>query len=384
MAGRRANIHEPTGPAEGSPATRDTTPALGTPGGPGPWKRAVEGARVALHERGFGDARWSFLYGPDTRYASDEASDDVVAEASRRARSGPEPPNVQGPMMNPAVWTWEVPLYFWFGGIAAGSSFVALACDLAGDHRSARIARRVALGALGPSPVLLILDLGRPERFVNMLRVFKPRSPMSMGAWCLTLFGNLAAGSVGADLIGRRREARALGAANAVVGGYLGSYTGVLLASTAVPLWARSKLFLGPVFVTTAVATGAAATRLALVVAGLPEGHRTRHALGRVESVAIALELIGSEINERRLGDTGHALRRGRAGKLFRFAKLAVTTGLALRPFRKSFGAPAHNVASVLYLAGGLAFRYAWVEAGRNSARDDAAVARMARHGREA
>ena len=65
------------------------------------------------------------------------------------ARGGELPAIVQGPMIKPPVWTWEVPLYFWFGGMAAGSSFVALACDLAGDERSARVARKVALGALG-------------------------------------------------------------------------------------------------------------------------------------------------------------------------------------------------------------------------------------------
>jgi hypothetical protein len=377
----RADIHEPTGPAGGHPATRDTTPALGTRGEPGRWKRAVEGARVALHKRGFGDGRWSYLYSYRSSYGADQADPEVVAEAARRARSGPPPEEVQGPVMNPAVWTWEVPAYFWFGGIAAGSSFVALACDLAGDHRSARIARRVALGALAPSPPLLILDLGRPERFYNMLRIFKPRSPMSMGAWCLSVFGGLGAAAVGADLIGRGREARLIGGANAVVGGYLGSYTGVLLASTAVPLWARSKMFLGPIFVTTAVATGAAATRLVLVASGLPDGHRTRNALGRVETTAIAIELGLSTWNERRLGETGDALERGRAGKLFHLAKWSVRAGIAMRALRPRLGSNVHHVASGLYLLGGLAFRYAWVAAGHNSATDDADVARMARRG---
>jgi formate-dependent nitrite reductase membrane component NrfD len=380
---RRADMDSSTGPAAASPATRDTTPALGTRGQPAGWKRAVDGARVALHRRRFADARWSFLYKDDTSYADKQADDDAVGAASTRARTGPEPDNVVGPMMNPAVWTWEVPVYFWFGGIAAGSSFVAFACDLAGDHRSARIARRVALGALVPSPPLLIMDLGRPARFLNMLRIFKPRSPMSMGVWCLTTFGGLASASVAADLVGRRREARALGAANAIVGGYLGSYTGVLLSATAVPLWARSRTTLPPIFVTTAVATGAAATRLTLVASGLPEGHRTRHALGRVESIAIAIELLLSSWNERRLGDTGEALERGRAGKLFRLGKWAVRGGLALRLVRGPGGARAHHLASAMYLAGGLAFRYAWVNAGHISATDDDAVARMARHGRE-
>jgi formate-dependent nitrite reductase membrane component NrfD len=202
---------------------------------------------------------------------------------------------------------------------------------------------------------------------------------MSMGAWCLSVFGGLASAAVGADLIGRRREARVIGGANAVVGGYLGSYTGVLLASTAVPLWARSKLFLGPIFVTTAVATGAAATRLVLVGSGLPPGHRTRHALGRAESAAIAIELVLSTWNERRLAETGDALERGRAGKLFHVAKWSVRAGLALRAVRPRLGSRAHDVASVLYLAGGLAFRYAWVAAGHESATDDKVVADMGR-----
>jgi hypothetical protein len=361
---------------------RDMTPALGEHGGPGVWRRAVEGAAVALQQRRWKDARWSYLYGPDTKYAppADDESDDRVAAAARRMRARETaPPEPHGPMLKQAVWTWEVPLYFWFGGMASGASFVALACDLAGDHRSARLARKVALGALVPSPPLLVLDLGRSERFVNMLRVFKPRSPMSMGAWALTLFGNLAAASVGADLLGRKREARILGGANAVVGGYLGSYTGVLLASTAVPVWARSRAFLGPIFVCTAAATGAAATRLALVATGVPEPHPTRTALGAVETGAIAMELALSSVNERRLGRLAASLNEGTPGRLFKLAKWAVRAGLALR-FARGRGGPAtHNVASALYLGGGLAFRFAWVGAGRTSSRDDEAVALMAR-----
>jgi formate-dependent nitrite reductase membrane component NrfD len=356
------------------------TPALGAPGGPGRWRRALEGARVKLHDADWADPRRSFLYGPDTGYATAEPPPAGQAEeAARRARSGPGPGEVQGPVMKAPVWTWEVPVYFWTGGIAAGSSFVALACDLAGDHRSARIARLVALGALGPSPPLLVMDLGRPERFLNMLRVFKPRSPMSMGAWALSAFGGLAAAAVSADLLGREREARAIGAANAVVGGYLGSYTGVLLASTAVPLWARSRLFLGPIFVATASATGSAATRLVLVATGLPAGHPTREALGRVETGAMAAELALSTINEQRLGHLAHALEDGRPGRFLKAAKWLVRGGLTLRLVRRRAGPVAHHVASVAYLAAGLCFRFAWVTAGPRSALDDEAVARAAR-----
>ena len=353
----------------------EPTPAVGTPGEPASWLRG-DGA-VAGQRGGFEDARWSHLYKEDTGYAAATPAPGQVAEANRRMRSGPVA-EVHGPFIKSPVWTWEVPLYFWFGGIAAGASFVALACDLAGDGRSAATARRVALAAVVPSPPLLIADLGRPARFLNMLRIFKPRSPMNTGAWCLMAFSAVGGGAVAADLLGRPRAARALGGANAVVGGYLGSYTGVLLASTAVPLWSRSRLFLGPIFVATATATGAAASRLALVAQGLPAGHPTRNALGALESGAMVAELVLSQVNERRLGREGLALEHGRAGRLLRGAKGAVLAGLALRAGGRRLGPGAQHAASVLHLAAGLAFRYALVEAGKASARDDETVAAAA------
>jgi formate-dependent nitrite reductase membrane component NrfD len=364
---------------ERSHAAGQVRPAVGTRGGPARWRRAVEGAKVALAGRDWSDARWSFLYGKDTNYSDPDAVDDV-ARTNHRMRSGDEvPPHIQGPIMHPAVWTWEVPLYFWFGGIATGSAFIAAAADLVGDHDSAKVARRVALGAAIPSAPLLILDLGRPERFLNMLRIFKPRSPMSMGAWCLSFFSSAAGGAVAADLIGRDREARALGGVTAFFGAYLGSYTGVLLASTAVPVWARSKLFLPPIFVCTAVATGAATTRLALAATGTKVGHPTRTALGTIETGAIATELALSTINEHRLGHLSEALEKGRPGTLFALAKWGVRTGLALRFARKRGGPWVHHLASLLYIFSGLAFRFAWVSAGAASAGDDEAVARTAR-----
>jgi formate-dependent nitrite reductase membrane component NrfD len=360
--------------------SRDSTPALGTRGQPGRWRRAVEGAAVALHRRAWGDGRESYIFKPDTSYGSSAADDGQVAAAARRMRGDTEVPGeVQGPMMHPAVWTWEVPLYFWVGGIASGSSFVALASELAGDRRTTVATRRVTLAAAIPAAPLLVMDLGRPGRFLNMLRIFKTRSPMSMGAWCLAAFSSAAGASVAADFLGRRREAALLGAATAALGTYLGSYTGVLLASTAVPVWARSRMFLPPIFVCTAAATGASANRLVLSATGMKVGHPTRTALGTVETAAIASELVLSSLNERRLGRLGLALEEGRANRLFEFAKWAVRAGLGLRFARARGGPWTHHVASVLYLLGGLSFRFAWIEAGRNSARDDEAVARMSR-----
>jgi formate-dependent nitrite reductase membrane component NrfD len=267
------------------------------------------------------------------------------------------------------------------GGIASGSAFVALAADLAGDEWSASVARKVALGAVLPAPVLLIGDLGRPARFLNMLRIFKPRSPMNLGAWCLAAFTAVGAGAVGADLLGRRSTARGLGAVNAVLGGYLGSYTGVLLAATAVPVWGRSRIFLGPIFVSTAAATGAAATHLVLTASDQrPVGHPTRIALNRLAAGAMLAELTLSTVNERRLGRARDVLSEGRPGRLFRTAKWLAGTGVALNLLGPRRTRPlGQHMASVLYLAGGLAFRMAWLESGKASARDDEAVALMAR-----
>jgi formate-dependent nitrite reductase membrane component NrfD len=357
--------------------TRDIHPALGARGGPASWSAAKAGAPVPLARPNFGDAQWSFLYkARDTDYADAQPAPGEVAEANRRMRGAPVS-EIHGPFIHAPVWGWEVASYFWLGGMASGSAFVALACDVAGDHRSAAIARKVSLGAVASAPVLLIADLGRPERFLNMMRIFKPRSPMNMGAWCLVAFSGTGALAVGCDLIGRAKAARGLGALTAFFGSYLGSYTGVLLACTAVPVWARSRTILGPAFVATATATGAAATRLVLVACGLPRGHPTRRALGTIETASMVTELSISALGERRLGDAAEALRRGRAGNYFRTAKSLVALGLSLRLVARRTGAREHELASVVYLAAGLAFRFAWVYAGRASATDDAVVAAM-------
>ena len=366
--------------AREQPAGRDISPAVGRRGEAGGWRRAVQGAKVAMLRPRFEDGRWSFLYKRDTAYAAADPDPEAVADAARRMRGGHEVPvEVRGPVINAPVWTWEVPLYFWFGGVATGASFVAVGADAVGDHRTARIARLISLGAIGPGAPLLILDLGRPLRFLHMMRIFKLRSPMSTGAWCLMAFSQAMGAAVAADLLGRGALARTLGRVAAALATYLGSYTGVLLASTAVPVWARSRAYLPPIFICTAAAGGAAATRLALAATGTPPGHPSRVALGTVETAAMAAELVLSEVNERRLGALGEALEEGRPGRLFTFARSAVIAGLALRFARERGGPWTHHLASVLYLAAGLAYRFAWVGAGRTSARDDHAVALMAR-----
>jgi hypothetical protein len=136
-------------------------------------------------------------------------------------------------------------------------------------------------------------------------------------------------------------------------------------------------VFLGPIFVATATATGAAATRLVLVASGVESDHPTRVALRHVQGGAMAAELVLSVINERRLGAYAAPLHRSRTMKA---AKWLVNAGLGLQFLRARTGrSEAGHVASVLYLVAGLLFRYAWVGAGPESARDDRAVAEMAR-----
>src|SRR3954453_4662972 len=102
------------------------------------------------------------------------------------------------PVIKEPVWTPEIPAYFFTGGLGGASAGLALAAELAGGDVLARRAWAVSLGALGVSPALLISDLGRPARFLNMLRVFKVTSPMSVGTWILSGAGT-ATGVVAAN-----------------------------------------------------------------------------------------------------------------------------------------------------------------------------------------
>lgn len=384
----RGGPHGTERDARPDPSQLDVRPALGTRGGPASWS-AARNASVSLARGDFADARWSFLYAPDeTAYAVVDPEPGEVAAANRRMRAAPMP-DVRGPFLKAPVWSWEVPLYFWAGGVASGAAFVAVACDAAGDADAAVIARRVALAAVAPCPVLLVADLGRPERFLNMLRIVKPRSPMSTGAWCLVAFSGAAAGAVLADALGMKRSARAAGAVAALLGTYLGSYTGVLLSCTAVPVWARSRAFLGPMFVATSAMTGAAAVRLALLARRSTHGNRSDRALQAIEHLSLVAHVALSSANRRRLGDAGGALERGRPSLLSRSAERALLAGVlaktSVRVLRTRGARELVDIAaSATYLVAGLAIRVAWIEAGKASAKDDWSAAAMGRRTRDA
>src|SRR5438067_3221929 len=126
------------------------------------------------------------------------------------------------PVLKEPVWRWPVPAYFFTGGLAAGSSLLAAGARLSGNATLARRSSLSALGALGASTYFLIDDLGRPERFVNMLRVAKPTSPMSMGSWLLAAYGPATGVAAASEVlgvlpgVGRAAEAAAAALAPAV------------------------------------------------------------------------------------------------------------------------------------------------------------------------
>ncbi|HEY2237034.1 MAG TPA: NrfD/PsrC family molybdoenzyme membrane anchor subunit, partial [Candidatus Angelobacter sp.] len=109
------------------------------------------------------------------------------------------------PLLKEPQWKPEVPLYFFVGGAAGASAVIANMAGWLGDDRElVRSARWMAAGGGALSSALLIKDLGKPSRFLNMLRVFKPQSPMSMGAWTLSAFSSFSGAAAFANLIRQR------------------------------------------------------------------------------------------------------------------------------------------------------------------------------------
>lgn len=274
------------------------------------------------------------------------------------------------PIVKPPVWTWQIGLYFFVGGTAGMSGVIALAALLTGQPIDLiRAALGVAFAGGLISPILLIADLGRPTRFLNMLRVFKWRSALSMGVWTLLLFGGFAASALllteapglltrlGVSPMAQRGLALVLTAGTAVFGVVLATYTGVLLGATAIPAWSAHHRLLP--FHFGVVALGSAAAALELLGFRMAALNAIGLTVAAVETgVGGWLELQGSEV-------TARALHEGAAGRLLRAAAL-LTGPVAL--LQRLFGrAP---IAAVGFLLGAVLSRYGWLSAGRSSALD--------------
>jgi formate-dependent nitrite reductase membrane component NrfD len=266
------------------------------------------------------------------------------------------------PVIKAPVWTWEVPWYFFTGGLAGAASVLAGVAQATGHRDLARVARRVGAVALSPSPVLLTMDLGRPERFHHMLRVFKPTSPMSVGSWTLLAFSAAHGAATMLTELGWLPRVRALAdVAATALGSVMSTYTAVLLSNTAVPVWHEARRDLPFVFAAGAAASAGAAT---LLFAGDDDAPVRRLTAG-----AALAELAAVEVMLHRLGELAEPYELGDAGRYAMAAKwLAGTGGVLAGLSRRS--RPWKAVAAGLVLGGALCERWAVYRAGFISARD--------------
>lgn len=277
------------------------------------------------------------------------------------------------PVIKEPTWTWEIPMYFFTGGLAGASAGLGYLSDLKGDHVLARRAWAAALAGIGISPVFLISDLGRPLRFFNMLRVFKITSPMSVGSWILSGSGlstALAAANAWTGLF--PRSGRAAKPAAALLGLPLSTYTAALLSNTAVPVWQEARATL-PFF----FASGAAASAGAVAVASTPPAHAAparRLAVG-----AAVTEALTNEVMRRRLGMHGEVYSEGATRVFDNVSRACVTAGAGLIAARARDSHPAAIAGGALLAAGALAARWSVYKAGFRSAADPKYVVRPQR-----
>ncbi|HLI71285.1 MAG TPA: NrfD/PsrC family molybdoenzyme membrane anchor subunit [Ktedonobacteraceae bacterium] len=305
-----------------------------------------------------------------------------------------EPSYYDYPVLKAPVWKWEIIWYFFFGGLAAGCYVIASIASLFGSAEDRAVVRAgyyASLLALLPCPPLLIKDLGRPERFLHMLRIFRVKSPMSMGVYglvSLSAFSGLAAVIQGArdGLLGvwwgarwlAKLPQKLLAVPGTFCALFLGGYTGVLLAATSVPLWSRSKL-LGSVFISSAISTSSALMSLILHLVGAPG--RTLRKLGRLEWTALLVEMTGLLAFLRGSGRAARPLVGTGPGEKGRtFWGLVFGSGLLLPWLLQSVGLFGKHtekrkrgrgiLISLLVLIGGYFLRKTIVEAGHTSSKD--------------
>jgi hypothetical protein len=280
-------------------------------------------------------------------------------------------------VVKPAPWGWDVAAYLFLGGVAGGSAVLAAGGQLTGRPTLRRNCRLAALASVSLGAVALVRDLGRPERFVNMLRVIKLTSPMSLGSWILTAFsaGAAVAGAAEVDrLTGERlplgplrRVLRAAegpaGLEAAALGPELAVYTAVLLADTATPTWNHARDELPFVFVSSA---SLASAGLAMITTPVAEAAPAR----RLAVLGVIGDLVATEVMHRRMDPVAaEPLHEGRPGALLRLSEgLAVAGGIGtLLGGRRR---PAAAAAGLALLAASALTRFGIYEAGIRSAKD--------------
>lgn len=283
------------------------------------------------------------------------------------------------PIVKPAPWGHDIPEYLFVGGLAAGSSLIALGADLMDLPGLRRQARVTALVGIGSATYLLIHDLGRPERFLNMLRVVKLTSPMSVGSWILAGYGPMAGIAAVADFAPEIRRllpealrpaadvlgwaARPAGFAAAVLSPPLAAYTAVLLGNTATPGWHSAYKELPMVF---AGSAGAAAGGVALMTAPHDETWPAR----RLAVGGALWELASAQLMEHSMGITAEPLHEGRPGRWWSASKALTIGGATLALVAGQRSKAAAVAAGAALAAGSVCTRFAVFEAGIETAKD--------------
>jgi hypothetical protein len=283
------------------------------------------------------------------------------------------------PVLKEPVWIWSVPVYFFVGGLAGAAATLGAVARSLGDEDLDRLiagCRRLSAGGSTVGAGLLVIDLGRPERFLNMLRVFRPTSALNMGSWVLAAHGGA---STTALLLGGKSERLAdlAGAAAGVTGMPMSGYTGVLLGDTAIPVWHAARRSLPLLFVASSAASAAS------VLETMDLSERELGVVRRFGLVAKAAEVAAMQIVERDAGTfdrVGRPLRTGVSGSLWRAARGAAIGSLALSALPGG-GRKRRVLAAVLGSAASLALRTALFQAGKVSSRDPRATFESQRAG---
>ncbi len=289
------------------------------------------------------------------------------------------------PVIKKSVWSWDIPAYYVIGGIAGCSMVLGGASTLLDRDDLPHLVRNtrwVAVVGAGISSILLVHDLGRPSRFIYMLRVFRPTSPMSVGSWILTAFSSLAGVALLADFA--PRPFRWIGDTAAVLGGVFGlglaGYTGVLVGNTVVPVWQRSHKVLPVLFLASAAAGAAALFDL------WGGSERELKIAGVFGSVAKLAELGSAYALENDLASVPEAirpLREGFSGVLWQTGRVLSVAGLVLSIFAHR-SRRIRRLNAVVGTVGAACIKFGMHYAGQKSALNPRAVFHQQRQGQGA
>jgi formate-dependent nitrite reductase membrane component NrfD len=295
---------------------------------------------------------------------------------------GEDPTYYDRPVLKEPVWIWTVPMYFYVGGSAGCAATLAAVASASDSGELENLVDRARwIGAVGAvaGTGLLIADLGRPERFLNMLRVFRPTSPMSVGSWNLAaatpLF--LSAATLGGRAGTMGRLGRAAGALGGLLGIPLSSYTAALLSNTAVPLWEQTRREMPMLF----AGSGMAGAASLLDFADLsPREQRVVRRFGVIGQVAELVSAVFLERRAERVERVAAPLKEGRSGSLWKTAKVLTAASLALHVLARRSGVMT-KLAGAFGTAGSIAVRFAFMDAGKASASDPRATFHSQRAG---